>query len=122
MSGTSEQVKPQIPEEVEDLPVVGLEAKQLYLLGDVGGTNLRLELRNHKSELLHRSDKLTNVFKSLSEALRDFFSDYNIDHKNILFCLCIAAKVQNNKTVSQSNIPWTLTDGAVLKKEFGRSS
>jgi glucokinase len=102
-----------------ELPLVGLPDTQLYLLGDIGGTNVRLELRDAKNNLIHRRDRLTKEYASMGDALKDFFSDCNIDHKTIFLCVSIAAKVQHNRVVAQSNIPWSLTDGSKLKEEFG---
>lgn len=101
-----------------ELPLVGLPDTQLYLLGDIGGTNARLELRDSKNNLIHRRDRLTKDNNSLSEALKDFFDHCNIDHTNIILCVSIAAKVQDNRVVAQANIPWTLSDGDQLKREF----
>jgi predicted NBD/HSP70 family sugar kinase len=102
-----------------ELPLVGLPDNQLYLLGDIGGTNTRLELRDAKNSLFHRRDRLTKDYSSMADALKDFFSDCKIDHKTIFLCVSIAAKVQHNRVVAQSNIPWSMTDGNKLKEEFG---
>lgn len=101
------------------LPNLHLSKQQLYLLGDIGGTNVRLELRNGENELMHRMDKRTSLFASLSEALKEFFSHYAIDHKNILACLSIAGKILDNRVVACDNIPWPLSDGNEIQKEFG---
>jgi len=90
-----------------------------YLLADCGGTFLRLELRTRQNKILHRTDRRTAEFASLSDALKDFFSNFNVDHKDILMCVSIAAKVLDNKVVAQSNIPWPMADGNQLKEEFG---
>lgn len=91
-----------------------------YLLADCGGTFLRLELRTRQNKILHRTDRRTAEFGSLSDALKDFFSNFNVDHKDILMCVSIAAKVLDNKVVAQSNIPWPMADGHKLKEEFGK--
>lgn len=96
------------------------KAQPYYLLADCGGTFLRLELRTRQNKILHRTDRRTAEFGSLSDALKDFFSNFNVDHKDILMCVSIAAKVLDNKVVAQSNIPWPMADGDELKEEFGK--
>lgn len=104
--------------------IFGLPDSHLYLLGDIGGTNLRLELRDSKNKLLHRRDRKTQEYSSMSEALKDFFSSYSIevDHRTIWACISIAARVKDDKVVAQSNISWTMTKGADVKTEFGKFS
>src|SRR3990167_8231460 len=100
-------------------PQSGRKEQPYYLLADCGGTFLRLELRTRQNKILHRTDRRTAEFASLSEALKDFFSNFNVDHKNIMMCVSIAAKVLDNRVVAQSNIPWPMSDGNKLKEEFG---
>lgn len=107
-------------EDTSTLPDVGLP-EGYYLLGDIGGTNIRLELRDAHNTLLHRRDKLTHAFRSFNEAMEDFLSHCSVtDTSNILMCVCYAGKVMNNHIVACSNIKWPLTSGEDIKRQFSR--
>ena len=96
------------------------EDSLIYLLGDIGGTNLRLELRRSNNKLIYRKDSLSNSYDTISDALKDFIRHSQVsDLQNVLMCVCIAAKVENNTVVACSNIKWPYAKGDEVKREFG---
>ena len=82
---------------------------------------MRLELRRSNNKLIYRKDSLSNSYDTMGGAIKDFIRSSNIsDLKNVLMCVCIAAKVENNTVVACSNIKWPYAKGDDIKQEFGK--
>lgn len=89
-----------------------------FLIGDVGGTNLRIELRSEKNEVVKKLVTKTSEYKNFSECLKAFFSDLKVDPVYVWSAISIASKILNNRAVTKANYNWELADGNLLKEEF----
>lgn len=90
-----------------------------FLIGDIGGTNLRVELRNKNNEVVKRVVVKTADFKSMSEFFHSFFKDLEVKPTQVYGAISIASKILNNKAVTNANYNWELADGTAIKQEFG---
>lgn len=88
-------------------------SKVVAIIGDIGGTNIRLKLillnlKKRTSTVLKEmvSVPTSSVVKSPSEAILDFVKDCPFDQKPTVGVIGIAGLVQNN-TVISANLPKT---------------
>lgn len=92
---------------------------QYFLVGDIGGTNSRLEIIDASSTLIKRLDVLTADYHSFGELLTHFLQGLKIEPSNIFGACCFASKILHNKTVTNANYKWEPTDGNAIKEKFG---
>lgn len=92
---------------------------QYFLVGDIGGTNTRLELKSASGEVIKRLDANTAEFKSFNELLTQFLKDVDTQPDKIFGAVCFASKISHNKTVTNANYQWAPTDGDKIKEQFG---
>jgi len=97
-----------------------------YIIGDIGGTNSRIELcsidsltTDKKPKLIHRKDFLNKEEKGLEQIIKKFLK--NIFDKNI--CLptevfigvfCVAGPVENGKCL-MTNLNWKISEEEIKK-------
>ena len=100
------------------------------VIGDVGGTNVRLTLRklNLRTRTSTEIKPLTKIssqnVNSFSAALAEFLAEFERGSENwpTVGAVGIAGEVKNN-VVSTTNIPhWPRTDGKAIAQEFGMES
>ena len=105
-----------------------LNASKFYnvLIGDIGGTNIRLRLLKMSKDIetepiiLKFEYKSTFEFKSLEYLLRDFISQLDENQKPQFAVLGIPGPVENNQLLTLPNIPhWDLDNGDELGKKLG---
>ena len=96
------------------------------LVGDIGGTNIRLRLIkmtkeiNHEPEIIKFEHKSTSLYNSFEELLRSFISEINIDDRPQIAVLGIPGPVDNNQLLTLPNIPhWKLENGDRLGEKLG---
>lgn len=92
---------------------------QYYLVGDVGGTNSRLELTDSSRKVIKRIDVLTENFGSFAELLTTFLLGVELEVKKVFGSVCFASKILHNKTVTNANYKWEPTDGNAIREKFG---
>lgn len=90
-----------------------------FLVGDIGGTNLRLELKDAQNTTVKKLLVKTADFADFSACLVDFFKDIPIKPGNVRGAISIASKILDNKAVTNANYNWPLADGNQLREEFG---
>lgn len=95
------------------------EHDNYFLIGDIGGTNLRVELKDRHNVSVKKLVVKTSDFKNFSEFIRHFFKDEKIQPPQVYGAICIASKILNNKAVTNANYNWELADGDAVKQEFG---
>ena len=93
------------------------------LIGDIGGTNIRLRLVemtkdiNIQPIIVKSEYKSTFKFKSLEFLLRDFISGMKDEQKPQFAILGIPGPVEDNQLLTLPNIPhWKLENGDELGK------
>ena len=96
------------------------------LIGDIGGTNVRLRLLKMSKdietepEIIKFDYKSTFQFKSLEYLLKDFISQLDQKQKPQFAVLGIPGPVENNQLLTLPNIPhWHLDNGDDLGKRLG---
>ena len=96
------------------------------LVGDIGGTNIRLRLLKMSKEIsiepiiMKFEYKSTFEFKSLESLLDDFISQFDENQKPEIAVLGIPGPVENNQLLTLPNIPhWNLDNGDELGKKLG---
>lgn len=92
---------------------------EYFLVGDIGGTNSRLEIIDASSTLIKRLDVLTADYHSFAELLTHFLQGLKIEPHHIFGAVCFASKILQNKTVTNANYKWEQTDGDAIKHKFG---
>ena len=96
------------------------------LIGDIGGTNIRLQLLKMTKDIniepitIKSEYKSTFLFKSLEYLLKDFISQLDSDNKPQFAILGIPGPVENNQLITLPNIPhWKLENGDLLGEKLG---
>ena len=96
------------------------------LIGDIGGTNIRLKLLkmtkdiNIEPIILKTQYKSTFLFESLEYLLKDFISHLEPNNKPQIAILGIPGPVENNQLLTLPNIPhWKLENGDKLGEKLG---
>ena len=96
------------------------------LIGDIGGTNIRLRLLKMTKEIelepiiMKFEYKHTFEFSSLESLLRDFIAQLDEKEKPEITVLGIPGPVENNQLITLPNIPhWKLDNGDELGKKLG---
>ena len=104
-----------------DLDVVASSpaGSKYFLVGDIGGTNTRLMLKESSGKVLKRIDGSTQDFTSFSGLLTWFLADVEIKPPKIYGAVCFASKILHNKTVTSANYAWEQSDGNKIKEQFG---
>jgi glucokinase len=90
-----------------------------FLVGDVGGTNTRMMLKTVTGEIIKRIDTKTSEFSNFAGLLTYFLEDVPQKPSKIYAAVCFASKIRHNKTVTNANYTWPLTDGDKIKEQFG---
>ena len=96
------------------------------LIGDIGGTNIRLKLLRMTKDIkiepltLKSEYKSTFHYESLEIILKEFISQLDSKSKPEYAVLGIPGPVENNQLLTLPNIPhWTLENGDVLGQKLG---
>ena len=96
------------------------------LIGDIGGTNIRLKLLKLTSDIniepiiIKAEYKSTFLFESLENLLKDFISKLEEKNKPQFAVLGIPGPVEDNQLITLPNIPhWKLENGDVLGEKLG---
>ena len=96
------------------------------LIGDIGGTNIRLKLLrmtkdiNIEPLILKSEYKSTFRYESLEILLKDFISQLDSKIKPEYAVLGIPGPVENNQLLTLPNIPhWKLENGDILGQKLG---
>ena len=96
------------------------------LIGDIGGTNIRLRLLQMTKDIgikpiiIKNELKSTFKFKSLEFLIKDFLSGLNMNQKPQFAVLGIPGPVEDNQLLTLPNIPhWKLENGDDLGKRLG---
>lgn len=91
------------------------------LIGDIGGTNCRLELVDlHAEKVVKYIKYVTNDYPSLVEPMSDFLEEFKGTDKWPKFgCLCCAGPVDNNTILSMANSRWNGFSGHAVGKAVG---
>lgn len=90
-----------------------------FLVGDVGGTNTRMMLKTATGDIIKRIDTQTTEFSSFAGLLTYFLEDVVQKPPIIYAAVCFASKILHNRTVTNANYSWPLTDGDKIKEQFG---
>jgi glucokinase len=99
-----------------------LKGQKLHvLIGDIGGTNCRLELVDLQSEKVVKYIKyVTNDYPSLVEPMSDFLEEFKGTDKWPKFgCLCCAGPVENNAILGMANSRWSGFSGQAVGEAVG---
>ena len=90
------------------------------MIGDIGGTNLRIELLANDGSVIKKTVVATNDYHSLSQFLKEFFQGCDVSPTNVYGAVSVASKILKNKAVTMANYKWTVApDGHAIKEEFG---
>lgn len=89
-----------------------------FLIGDIGGTNLRVELRDKNNHIVKKIVVKTAEYHSMSEFFHAFFKDLAVKPQQVCGAISIASKILNNKAVTNANYTWELADGNAIREEF----
>lgn len=96
----------------------------IVLSGDIGGTNTRLQLtkfNQHKKnthEVLKQEQHQNLQFRNLTEIVRVFLANADVDSSKIhSVCFAVAGPIVNN-VVKFTNLPWVV-DATEIKHSFG---
>lgn len=85
----------------------------VVISGDMGGTNTRLQLTSHKdgnTEIIFTRKYRAADYACLSEVIRTFIGESNIDPSSIeAACLAVAGPVENG-AVTFTNLPWVINE------------
>ncbi len=99
------------------------EYDQLFLVGDIGGTNTTFALVGHKNDNFQKilkcsfqSQQLDGAEKAIQQTL-SFAQDQNENFKPDYCCISAAGPVKNN-TCRLTNLPWEI-DGNQLENNLG---
>jgi len=102
-----------------------MESYSYILIGDIGGTNARLELKKisrsnkHSREVIKSGKLESQKYATFDDVIADFLKEFEgTDKWPEVLCLGIAGPVQNN-SIKMTNVDWPLVDGAHLEKKFG---
>jgi glucokinase len=103
---------------------LGIEASspagsKYFLIGDIGGTNSRMELKDSNRQVIKRLDTNTAHFTSFAELLTHFFEGLNVEKGKVFGSVSFASKISHNKTITNANYSWAPTDGNLIKEQFG---
>lgn len=90
-----------------------------FLTGDIGGTNLRLELRNRNNELVKKFLVKTSDYKNFTELLTAFFKEAQVAPSQVAAAVSFASKILQNRAVTNANYKWELADGNLTRDAFG---
>lgn len=92
------------------------------LTGDIGGTNVRFELRNGLKQVLLQRQFLTASVESLEAALKSVLQDCDrlVSADRIEACLCLAGVIKDNKAKALANYGWPPFDGDSIRTKLGR--
>lgn len=90
-----------------------------FLVGDIGGTNLRLELKDVHNASIKKTHVKTADFKDFAACLEDFFKNIEIKPTSVRCAISIASKILDNKAITHANYNWPLADGNQLREQFG---
>lgn len=96
------------------------EQTPYYLIGDIGGTNVRLELRDSERKVVKSSLALTSSFSRMEEALSRFVEESNIEPGRILGCISMAGKITDNCVKVQANVYWPLANGNLIRDHLSK--
>lgn len=104
-----------------DLDVIATNpaGSKYFLVGDVGGTNTRMMLKTASGDIIKRIDTQTSDFSNFAGLLHFFLEDVEVKPPKIYAAVCFASKILHNKTVTNANYTWPLTDGDKIKEQFG---
>jgi glucokinase len=94
----------------------------IVLVGDIGGTNARLELSELKSrkccpKLIKKVIYQSQDFKSLDACIEKFLEEFRHTDKWPAHAVLACAGAPINNRVSFSNLPW-IVDGNYIQKKF----
>ena len=96
------------------------------LIGDIGGTNIRLKLLKMTKDIniepitIKSVYKSTFLYESLEFLLKDFISKLDPENKPQFAVLGIPGPVEKNQLLTLPNIPhWKLENGDVLGEKLG---
>jgi glucokinase len=91
----------------------------MYLVADVGGTNVRLALKERKKEgWIEKRSFSTETYPSLEAIVTDFLTSLHVSINSA--CFAIAAPVRG-ESVKLTNAPWEI-NFKKIKKELGIES
>lgn len=95
----------------------------VVLIGDIGGTNCRLELYNVLEKTTISEKYLsTNDFPGMEEALKFFVKDYEGTPNYPIFgCIAIAGYISNNTLHNMANANWSKASGNDIAESLGLS-
>lgn len=93
------------------------------LLGDIGGTNVRLELCKYKIPTDHKDihKKVyykTSDYETFDQVLHAFLTDVEMQDYPTQACIAICGPVLNNRVNKMSNTTWKDIDGQKLGPKF----
>lgn len=92
------------------------------LVGDIGGTNIRLlysQINNEVCDSFYEGRYSSHDFRGLTEVLNKFFLDNDITERIEAACFAIAGPIEKG-VVSVTNLPWVISE-AELKDELHTS-
>ena len=96
------------------------------LIGDIGGTNIRLQLLKMTKDIniepinIKSEYKSTFLYSSLENLLKDFISQLDNKNKPHYAVLGIPGPVEDNQIITLPNIPhWKLENGNILGQTLG---
>jgi glucokinase len=91
-----------------------------YLVGDIGGTNVRLELRDLEEKVILKKSSKTEEHADLQSAIIDLLTEASVKASEVLGCVSIAGTIKNNVTVASANVHWPMTNGNQVKEALGK--
>ena len=97
------------------------------LVGDVGGTNIRLNIRRISKDIntphiiINRGKLTTQKYPSLDAAIEEYLSTYkNTENYPLYAVIGLPGPIKNNEIMKFSNIPhWPSANGDEYAKKFG---
>ncbi|MEW6990154.1 glucokinase [Colwelliaceae bacterium 6441] len=90
------------------------ERSQVYLVADIGGTNIRIAQTDKARKLFNVSTYRCENFSSLSEVLLEYINSYQLNDGEIHACLAIACPTDNDH-IAMTNLPWQFSQKALKK-------
>lgn len=79
--------------------------KEINLVADIGGTNIRLALTDKKNNLTNIETYQCAKFKNLVEVISQYLAENTMHSSCINACLAIACPIDNDQIV-MTNLPW----------------
>ncbi len=94
--------------------------REIRLVADIGGTNIRIAQAMNDNQLTHIEVFKCGNFAELADVLKVYISQQQLQDCNLHACLAIACPTDDD-LISMTNLPWTFSQ-TKLKVDLGLNS